>query len=171
MFWNRCVSVCFLNASFKVLCFEVLSVIPTKFINFQLEFLTQFDLFIVLVFGFVYLLLSLLVVFFTYCIDCKFHFFYFAYFIVLLVVKKNFPFDYCLLTIFFNFMFVCQVVEFFLLINLCLLTFMLIDLLVLVNYLSFVFCYFDCCNVLFQFFFFCFLYELYCLFICFWFVF
>jgi hypothetical protein len=47
------VCVC-VNPSFKVLCFEVLNTVPTlpKFINFQLEFLTQFDLFVVLIFGF-----------------------------------------------------------------------------------------------------------------------
>ncbi len=99
----------FLNPSFKVLCFEVLSMVPTlpKFINFQLKFFTQFDLFVVLVFGFVYLSFSLLIVLFAYCIDCKFYFFYFAYFIVLLVVSFFSLLDYCLLIIFFTFMFVC----------------------------------------------------------------
>jgi hypothetical protein len=92
----------------------------------------------------------LLIVLFAYCIDCKFHFFYFVYFIVLLVVKF---FPHLIIVCILCFSVLClsiKLLNFFLLVNLCLLTFMLIDLLVLVNYLSLVICYFDCCNVLFQ---------------------
>jgi len=108
-------------------------------LNFFFCFGLWFCLFIILLVScFVCLLYWLQVSLLLFCIYYCFigcHFFS----RLIIVCLLFFQFYVCLLS--------CWI---FLLVNLCLLTFMFIDLLVLVSYLSFVFCYFDCSNVLFQ---------------------